>query len=157
MKILLTGATGYIGKRLLAVLIEQGHEVVCCVRDKNRFPSEGIYKHPNVSVFEVDFLIDISNSVSIEDIDAAYYLIHLMSSNVKDFSSLEDSYANNFIKLIKQTSVKQIIYLGGITNEEKLSKHLASRKKVEEILSASGIPLTSIKAGIIVGSGISSF
>ena len=49
MKILLTGATGYIGKRLLPVLIEQGHEVVCCVRDKNRFPTEGIYKHPNVS------------------------------------------------------------------------------------------------------------
>ena len=49
MKILLTGATGYIDKRLLPVLIEQGHEVVCCVRDKNRFHSEGIYKHPNVS------------------------------------------------------------------------------------------------------------
>ena len=179
MKILLTGATGYIGKRLLPVLIEQGHEVVCCVRDKKRFPAEGIYKHPNVSVFEVDFLKDIplsdstalsfpqrresSNltsslaSSSLQDIDAAYYLIHSMSSNVKDFGSLEETSANNFIKLVKQTSVKQIIYLGGITNEEKLSKHLASRKKVEEILSKSGIPLTSIKAGIIVGSGSASF
>ncbi|MCK7526164.1 MAG: SDR family oxidoreductase [Ignavibacteriales bacterium] len=163
MKILLTGATGYIGKRLLPVLIEQGHEVVCCVRDKNRFPTEGIYKHPNVSVFEVDFLKDIqsfSSSASsslIKDIDAAYYLIHSMSSNVKDFGSLEETSANNFIKLVKQTSVKQIIYLGGITNEEKLSKHLASRKRVEEILSKSGIPLTSIKAGIIVGSGSASF
>lgn len=161
MKILLTGATGYIGKRLLPVLIEQGHEVVCCVRDKNRFPSEGIYKHPNVSVFEVDFLRDNSGSGSgssnFKDIDAAYYLIHSMSSNVKDFGSLEEISANNFIRLIKQTSVKQIIYLGGITNEEKLSKHLASRKKVEEILSKSGIPLTAIKAGIIVGSGSASF
>lgn len=157
MKILLTGATGYIGKRLLPVLIEQGHEVVCCVRDKNRFPSEGIYKHPNVSLFEVDFLKEISISDFVKDIDAAYYLIHSMSSNVKDFGSLEETSANNFIRLVKQTSIKQIIYLGGITNEEKLSKHLASRKRVEEILSKSGIPLTSIKAGIIVGSGSASF
>lgn len=157
MKILLTGATGYIGKRLLPVLIEQGHKVVCCVRDKNRFPSDGIYKHPNVSLFEVDFLKEVFVSESIKDIDAAYYLIHSMSSNVKDFASLEETSANNFIKLVKQTSVKQIIYLGGITNEEKLSKHLASRKRVEEILSKSGIPLTSIKAGIIVGSGSASF
>ena len=156
MKILLTGATGYIGKRLLPVLIEQGYEVICCVRDKNRFPTEGIYKHPNVSVFEVDFLKEISISDSIKDIDAAYYLIHSMSSNVKDFSSLEETSTKNFIKLIKQTSVRQTIYLGGITNEDKLSKHLASIKRVEEILSASGIPLTSIKAGIIVGSGSAS-
>jgi uncharacterized protein YbjT (DUF2867 family) len=157
MKILLTGATGYIGKRLLPVLISQGHEVICCVRDKNRFPSEGIYKHPNVSLFEVDFLKEISISDSIKDIDAAYYLIHSMSSNVKDFSSLEETSSKNFIKLIKQSSVKQIIYLGGITNKDKLSKHLASRKRVEEILATSGIPLTSIKAGIIVGSGSASF
>jgi uncharacterized protein YbjT (DUF2867 family) len=161
MKILLTGATGYIGKRLLPALIELGHEVVCCVRDKNRFPTEGIYKHPKVSLFEIDFLKDIQSSGSstsfINDIDAAYYLIHSMSSNVKDFGSLEETSANNFIRLVKQTSIKQIIYLGGITNEEKLSKHLASRKRVEEILSKSGIPLTSIKAGIIVGSGSASF
>lgn len=157
MNILLTGATGYIGKRLLPVLIEQGHQVICCVRDKNRFPSEGIYKHPKVSLFEVDFLKEINFSDTKKNIDVAYYLIHSMSSNVSDFSSLEETSANNFIKLVKQTLVKQIIYLGGITNEKKLSKHLASRKRVEEILAASGIPLTSIKAGIIVGSGSASF
>jgi uncharacterized protein YbjT (DUF2867 family) len=157
MKILLTGATGYIGKRLLPVLIEQGHEVICCVRDKKRFPSEGIYKHPNISLFEVDFLKDISFSDSVKNIDAAYYLIHSMSSNIKDFEKLEVISANNFVNLVKKTSANQIIYLGGITNEVKLSKHLASRKKVEEILNKSGIPLTSIKAGIIVGSGSASF
>ncbi|MCV4754537.1 hypothetical protein OFC37_34250, partial [Escherichia coli] len=82
-----------------------------------------IYRHPNVSVFEVDFLKDIqslslSSDLSlIKEIDAAYYLIHSMSSNVKDFGPLEETSANNFIKLVQQTSVKQIIYLGGITNE----------------------------------------
>ena len=108
MKILLTGATGYIGKRLLPVLIELGHEVVCCVRDKNRFPTEGIYKNPKISLFEIDFLKDIHSSSSsfIKNIDVAYYLIHSMSSNVKDFGSLEETSANNFIKLVKPTSAK---------------------------------------------------
>ena len=156
MKILLTGATGYIGKRLLPALLKEGHEVVCCVRDKKRF-------HPNIpgnnkiSVLEIDFLKDPPKTDLIKDIDAAYYLIHSMSSNVSDFSKLEETSVKNFIDLIKKTNIKQIIYLGGITNEEKLSKHLASRKNVENILSQSGIPVTTLRAGIIVGSGSASF
>lgn len=157
MKILLTGATGYIGKRLILVLIEQGHTVVCCVRDIDRFPKEDIYEHPNISLLEVDFINNIPNSELIKDIDAAYYLIHSMSSNIKDFQKLEEISAKNFVSLVKDTAAKQIIYLGGIINETKLSKHLASRKKVEEILATSKIPLTSIRAGIIVGSGSASF
>ncbi len=135
MKILLTGATGYIGKRLLSVLLEQGHEVVCCVRDKKRFPSEGIYQNTGISLFEVDS----------------------MSSNTSDFEKLEAVSAENFIRLIQQTTARQIIYLGGITNEAILSRHLSSRKNVEDILSRSNIPVTTIKAGIIVGSGSASF
>lgn len=157
MKILLTGATGYIGKRLLPVLLELGHEVVCCVRDKKRFPSEGIYQHPGISLLEVDFLKAIPSSESIKDIDVAYYLIHSMSSNTADFEKLEAVSAENFIRLVQQTQARQIIYLGGITNEVILSQHLASRKNVEVILSKGNIPLTTIKAGIIVGSGSASF
>lgn len=157
MKILLTGATGYIGKRLLPVILELGHQVVCCVRDKKRFPSEGIYLHPGISLLEVDFLKDIQSAEAIKDIDVAYYLIHSMSSNTGDFEKLEAVSAENFIQLVQQTSAKQIIYLGGITNEKILSKHLTSRKNVEDILSKGDIPLTTIKAGIIVGSGSASF
>jgi len=157
MKILLTGSTGYIGKRILPVLLEKGHEVICCVRDRNRFPTGGIYEHTGISLFEVDFLKIGEFPDSIKDIDAAYYLIHSMSSDTRDFEKLEEISANNFITLIENSDAKQIIYLGGITNEEKLSRHLASRKKVEEILGKSTIPLTSIKAGIIVGSGSASF
>jgi len=155
LKILLTGATGYIGKRLLPSLIEKGHEVVCCVRDKNRF--HPAVQSEKISILEIDFLNNPPENVLIKDIDAAYYLIHSMSSNVSDFSKLEETSAKNFISLIKKTNVKQVIYLGGITNEKKLSKHLASRKNVEKILNGSGIPLTSLKAGIIVGSGSASF
>ena len=157
MKILLTGATGYIGKRLLPALIEQGHDVICCVRDRNRFHPAIHNSNEKISILEIDFLKDPPENDFIKDIDAAYYLIHSMSSNVFDFSKLEETSAINFISLIKKTNIKQIIYLGGITNEEKLSKHLASRKNVEKILSESGIPVTTLRAGIIVGSGSASF
>jgi uncharacterized protein YbjT (DUF2867 family) len=157
MKILLTGATGYIGKRLLPILIDLGHEVVCCVRDRQRFPTEGVYRHPRVSVFVADFLEEVPFSEVLKDISAAYYLIHSMSSNNRDFEELEAASARNFLRLVQQTDARQIIYLGGITNEAVLSQHLASRKQVEEILSQGDIPLTAVKAGIIVGSGSASF
>lgn len=158
MKILLTGANGYIGKRLLPLLIQQGCEVVCAVRDEARFPNEGLYADPSVSVVEIDFLKDGQLIPELRDIDAAYYLIHSMSDDDSSgFEKLEKSAASNFVKLIDQTSAKQIIYLGGITNEKKLSKHLASRKKVDEVLRTSNVPVTSLKAAIIVGSGSSSF
>lgn len=158
MKVLLTGANGYIGKRLLPMLIERGCEVVCAVRDKDRFPRDGFYSHPSVSVLEIDFLEDASPKNTLQDIDVAYYLIHSMSDDDSSgFEKLEEAAASNFVTLIDQTSAKQIIYLGGITNEKKLSKHLASRKKVDEILRTSKVPVTSLKAAIIVGSGSSSF
>ena len=157
MKVLLTGATGYIGKRLLPVLAGNGHEVVCCVRDKTRFSSDAISGLSDVSVFEIDFLKESEPTDIVRDIDAAYYLIHSMSSGSDDFERLEEISALNFVKLVKKTRVKQIIYLGGITNVDKLSKHLASRKNVEDILRKSEIPVTSVKAGIIVGSGSASF
>lgn len=158
MKVLLTGANGYIGKRLLPLLIERGCEIVCAVRDKDRFPTGGLYKHPNISVVEIDFLSEVPTSNLLEDIDAAYYLIHSMSDDdSSSFETLEKNAASNFVALLDQTSAKQIVYLGGITNEHKLSKHLASRKVVDEVLRTSRVPVTSLKAAIIVGSGSSSF
>lgn len=138
-------------------MVEQGHEVVCCVRDRERFPTEGVYAHPAVSVLEVDFLQTLPSSEAIKNIDAAYYHIHSMNAGSGNLAAMEETSARNFLKLVEPTEVRQIIYLTGITNEDELSKHLASRKNVEEILGSSPIPLTSIKAGIIVGSGSASF
>ncbi len=157
MKILLTGTTGYIAKRLLPVLLDQGHEVICSVRDKNRLPKDGIYNHTRVSLFEADYLNEISYNKILDGVDAAYYLIHSMSSGIDDFERLEAESASNFVNLINKTTAKQIIYLGGITNETKLSRHLASRKNVEEVLKRGKVPVTILKAGIIVGSGSASF
>lgn len=157
MKILLTGATGYIGKRLLPALLKDGHEIICCVRDKNRFHTDLKTGSGRITLLEVDFLKDPPDSSLIKDIDAAYYLIHSMSSNISEFAKLEETSVKNFIKLVRETDIKQIIYLGGIVNESKLSKHLSSRKYVEKILFNSGIPVTTLRAGIIVGSGSASF
>ncbi len=157
MQILLTGANGYIGKRLLPRLLDAGHEVVCCVRDKDRFPKGGVYDNPAITIFEADFLHDDLSATGLEDIDAAYYLIHSMSDSSDSFEKLEARAAANFVKLVDQTNAQQVIYLTGITNDENLSKHLASRKNVDEVLRTSGVPVTSLKAGIIVGSGSSSF
>lgn len=157
MKILLTGANGYIGKRLLPALLAQGHEVVCCVRDRNRLGREGIFSHPSISVVEADFLKDTSPDQSVKDIDAAYYLIHSMSTNRGSFEEMEAISAGNFVSYIEGTKAAQMIYLSGIVNENQLSKHLASRKNVEDILGKSSVPLTTLRAGIIVGSGSASF
>lgn len=156
MKVLLTGATGYIGKRLLPVLLRGGHEVICCVRDKKRFDTSR-FNNPRLHVVEVNFLSLETLKQIPEDIDAAYYMIHSMTSTTNDFDELEENSARNFVERISDTRVKQVIYLSGIVNEENLSKHLSSRKRVEEVLSEGNFPLTTLRAGIIVGSGSASF
>jgi uncharacterized protein YbjT (DUF2867 family) len=155
MKVLLTGATGYIGKRLLPVLIEQGHHVVCCVRDRSRFnPNKSLLN--NISVIEVDLLDQDSLSKIPRDIDVAYYLVHSMSS-AKNYKSLEQKSAINFRESLEETSVSQVIYLSGIVNESSLSDHLSSRKAVELELEKGKYHFTCLRAGIIIGSGSASF
>lgn len=156
MNVLVTGATGYIGKRLIPLLLNEGHTVICVVRDRLR-AEKSYFEDENVYVIEVDFLKPETLQNIPKSIDVAYYLIHSMSNSSKDFKSLEENCAINFKSYIETTNTKQVIYLSGITNEEQLSKHLQSRKNVEECLSSQNYALTIFKAGIIVGSGSSSF
>ncbi len=156
MNILLTGSTGYIGQRLLPALLDAGHNVFCCVRDKLRFNSAK-YNSKNLFVVECDFLDSVSLSAIPQNIDVAYYLIHSMASPVGDFENLEKISAENFKSAINKTNTKQVIYLSGIINDDSLSKHLTSRKNVEQILSSGIFKLTTLRAGIIVGSGSASF
>ncbi len=156
MRILLTGATGYIAQRLLPVLLNNGHEVICCVRDKSRF-NIGKYQSHLLSVIEIDFLKPESLQNIPTEIDAAYYLIHSMSTSTGDFEEMEEIAAINFKNRIEQTKARQVIYLSGIVNEEVLSKHLTSRKNVEKILGSGSYSLTTLRAGIIIGSGSASF
>lgn len=156
MKILLTGVTGYIAQRLLPVLLEKGHEVICCVRDKNRF-NQAKFPSKNLSIIEVDFLKKETLAKIPNDIDAAYYLIHSMSTETGDFENMEQTCAVNFKNRLNKTKVKQVVYLSGISNADELSKHLSSRRNVESVLSEGRFALTTLRAGIIVGSGSASF
>jgi uncharacterized protein YbjT (DUF2867 family) len=156
MRILLTGSTGYIAQRLLPVLLGNGHEVICCVRDRARFDSEK-YRSKYLSILEVDFLrAETLKNIPV-NIDAAYYLIHSMSTSTGDFEKMEEISAINFKNCIQQTKARQVIYLSGIVNEEILSKHLTSRRNVEKILRSGSYSLTTLRAGIIIGSGSASF
>ena len=156
MKILLTGVTGYVGKRLLPVLIEKGHDIVCCVREKSRLTiHEKLLSQ--VEIIEVDFLKSPTQNLFPKNIDAAYYLIHSMTTSSDTFDQLESKAAENFKTYLEETNVKQVVYLSGISNQNKLSKHLKSRRKVEDLLSSDKYALTVLRAGIIVGSGSASF
>ncbi len=155
MKILLTGANGYIGTRLLPRLIEDGHEVYALVRSRSRIEVSPKFQS-QLHVIEADLLNPFSLLKIPAHIDAAYYLVHSMSYSQK-FSELEARSAKNFMSRLEKTQAKQIIYLGGLCNEEHLSRHLTSRKKVGEILQMGKVPVTILMAGIIIGSGSASF
>jgi|TARA_B110000908_G_scaffold13040_1_gene15121 uncharacterized protein YbjT (DUF2867 family) len=156
MRILITGATGYIGKRLIPILLNEGHHLICTVRDIARI--EHLYaKEENIEFIEIDFLkVDSLSSIPLQ-FDIAFYLIHSMSNSAKEFHILEERCALNFKRALEKTTVEQVIYLSGITNDTKLSKHLLSRKNVENTLQSKQYALTTFKAGVIVGSGSSSF
>lgn len=156
MKILLTGANGYIGMRVLPLLLEQGHDVVCAVRSADRLSVDKETKE-KIDIVEVDLLDETQPGLFPKDIDAAYYLVHSMTSSNSNFSKKEQTTAENFNAYMKETKVKQVIFLSGIVNEDNLSEHLESRKNVESILYKGDYNLTVLRAGIIVGSGSASF
>ncbi len=155
MKILLTGASGYIGKRLLPILVDNGYDVICCVRDIKRFsPPESLKS--KIKIIQIDLLDNVSLERIPEDIDGAFYLVHSMSSS-SDYHQQEQESAENFRNALTKTNVHHVVYLSGIVNESTLSKHLASRKNVETELSKGSYNFTTLRAGIIIGSGSASF
>ena len=155
MKILLTGANGYIGMRLLPLLLREGHQVVCAVRNADRLSVSASIRD-QIEVVEIDFLKDPVAGLLPEDIDIAYYLIHSMTSST-DFTDKEERSALVFNQYLSDTNCRQVIYLGGIANDENLSPHLWSRRNVEETLGSGKAALTVLRAAIIVGSGSASF
>jgi len=136
-------------------LLAKGHTVVCLVRDKRRFHENSDYSD-KVTLLQGDLLEQKSIDNFPADIDAAYYLVHSMTQN-EDFAKLEAQSAQNFTNELNKTHCRQVIFLSGITNDTGLSKHLLSRRHVEDVLKESNAALTVLRASIIIGSGSASF
>ncbi len=155
LRVLLTGANGYIGMRLLPLLLAAGHQVHCLVRDPQRLPvthdpERGVWVH------QADLLEPLAAAGLPERLDAAYYLVHSLSA-AGDFAELETRAARNLATYLASTGARQVIYLGGLGDDGALSQHLASRRQVERTLREGPVPVTVLRAGIIVGSGSASF
>jgi uncharacterized protein YbjT (DUF2867 family) len=154
VKILITGATGYVGGQLLPKLVDGGHEVVGMVRDASRF----IPGSRGVRIVEADVLEPGSLPRALQGIEVAYYLIHSMGGGAEGFAERDRRAAHNFAVAAKQAGVQRIIYLGGLTSQNSpVSLHLKSRQETGAELREFGPAVTEFRAGIIVGNGSISF
>ncbi|MET0978418.1 MAG: SDR family oxidoreductase [Paeniglutamicibacter terrestris] len=152
--IAVTGATGYIGGRLVPLLLEQGHSVRVLTRRKNAL-RDVPWSH-QVHIVEGD-LTDLKATEELcEGATVLYYLVHSMSGS-KNFAPLEERCASTLVKAAQTQGISRLVYLSGLHPEGELSRHLSSRVTVGRILEASGISTITLQAGVIIGSGSASF
>ncbi len=153
--VLVTGATGYVGGRLVPRLMEAGYRVRVLVRDPARLQGRNWLEQ--VEVFQGDVFDNDSLERALAGVQAAYYLIHSMMAG-KDFKERDRIAAENFSQAAETAQIGRIIYLGGLGDPETdLSKHLRSRQQTGETLRSRNVPVLEFRAGVIVGEGSLSF
>lgn len=153
--VLLTGATGYVGGRLLSKLRERKDIRLRCLARRPEHLANQIDEH--VEVIQADLLEPETLSAALKGVSTAYYLVHSMGTD-KDFEDLDRKAAENFVDAADKAGVERIIYLGGLGDQKKdLSKHLRSRQETGEILRQSNAKVIEFRAGIVIGSGSLSF
>ncbi len=155
MRVLVTGASGYIGGRLVPALLGAGHQVRCMSRNPERLSNQRWFD--DVEVVQADAMDPASLDSAMDGIDAAFYLIHSMDGSRSDFGDADRKAAANFRDSAAARELSRIVYLGGLGGGDRLSKHLASRQEVGRILAGGAVPVTELRAAVIIGSGSVSF
>ena len=153
--ILVTGATGYIGGRLVPRLLAAGHRVRCLSRNPDRLAGR---PWPGVELVTGDVSDEASLAAALEGVAQAYYLVHAMGEDQADFRGRDLRQATIFAEACARAGVRRITYLGGLGDADRLhSDHLASRQEVGTALGSAGVPVLEFRAAVIVGSGSASF
>ena len=156
--IVVTGATGYIGGRLVPRLLAAGHRVICLVREPRKLDSRPWRQNPNVAVHRVDLADAKAVAAAMHGADAAFYLVHSMIAHGRDYRQQDLELARAFAHAANAAGIGRIVYLGGLGEMgQDLSEHLTSRREVEHALAAAGVPVTVFRAAMIIGSGSASF
>ena len=157
-RITVLGATGYVGGRLVPRLLEAGYKVRAVARSASKLNCRPFAGHPNLEIVAADVLDRESLTLAISDSYAVYYLVHSMGAANKDFASTDRQAAQNLLYAAEQNQVQRLFYLGGLGEQSpELSHHLRSRQEVGEILESGSVPLTWLRAAVILGSGSASF
>ncbi len=152
---LVTGATGYIGGRLVPELLDAGHDVHVLVRHADKARAHLWADEVEIVVGDATAADDVRSAL--DDVDVAYYLLHSIGTG-GDFADTERRMASTFAEAAADTGVQRIVYLGGMVPEdEELSEHLRSREQVGDVLLESGVPTAVLQAGVVIGSGSASF
>lgn len=157
--ILVTGGTGYVGGRLIPRLLDAGHNVRAMARSPERLLCRPWGRHPNISIVQGDALDREAFIHAARRCGTAYYLIHSMNAKKGEFAQADRTAAQNMVAAAERNRLSRIIYLGGLGEQdhEALSKHLKSRHEVERIIMSGSVPVTNLRAAMILGSGSASF
>ena len=156
--VLVTGATGYVGSRLIPRLLAKGYRVKAVARSQNKLQNRSWAKHESIELIEANLLDYQAVEKVLQGCDIAYYLIHSMNPQNKDFELADRKTAFNMIKAADKNSLSRIIYLSGLgEQDDSLSKHLKSRTEVAKILQSGRTLVTVFRAAMIIGSGSASF